>query len=59
MNGSGATVEVVSLLRSILHEKILIKASGGIRDRATVEALIEAGASRLGSSSSVLIVKDL
>jgi deoxyribose-phosphate aldolase len=58
-NGSGASVEIVSRLRSLLDKKIKLKASGGIRDRATAEAMIAAGANRLGSSSSVLIVKDL
>jgi deoxyribose-phosphate aldolase len=33
-----------------------VKASGGIKDRATAEALISAGANRLGTSSSVAIV---
>lgn len=58
-NGTGASVEMVSRLRSLMDKKIKLKASGGIRDRATSEAMIAAGANRLGSSSSVLIVKDL
>lgn len=58
-NGAGATLEGVSELRSLMDEKIRIKASGGIRDLAFAQALIDAGADRLGSSSSVLIVKDL
>jgi deoxyribose-phosphate aldolase len=58
-NGSGASVEVVGLLRELMNKKIKIKASGGIRDQATAEAMVAAGADRLGSSSSVLIVKDL
>ena len=57
--GSGATVEVVSLLRQLMDKKIKIKASGGIRDKAAAEAMVGAGADRLGSSSSVLIVNDL
>lgn len=58
-NGTGASEAIVSLLRSLINKKIKVKASGGIRDRATAEVMIGAGADRLGSSSSVLIVKDL
>lgn len=56
-NGAGASVEVVERLRSLMHKKIRIKASGGIRDRDFAEALVAAGADRLGSSSSIQIVK--
>jgi len=35
-----------------------VKASGGVRDRATALAMIEAGATRLGTSSGVAIVTD-
>lgn len=58
-NGPGASVEVVQSLRKLINQKIQIKASGGIRDQATAQAMISAGADRLGSSSSVLIVKEL
>ena len=34
-----------------------VKAAGGIRDKAVAEAMIEAGATRLGTSSGVAIVK--
>lgn len=54
-NGAGANPEIISRLRSAMSKKIRIKASGGIRDRASAEALIAAGADRLGSSSSVII----
>lgn len=57
-NGAGATPEIIGLLRKALNKKIRVKASGGIRDRATAEALISAGADRLGSSSSVLILQE-
>ncbi len=56
---SGATVEDVKLMRSIVGEKIGVKASGGIRDAATAIKMIEAGATRLGTSASVEIVKGL
>lgn len=52
----GATVEDVRFMRSALHPDIRIKASGGIRTKATATALVEAGANRLGSSASLTIV---
>lgn len=57
-NGPGATVETVQLLRSLLDEKIKIKASGGIRTANDARALLEAGADRLGASASVAIVTE-
>lgn len=56
-NGQGATIEAVQLLRSALPTSIKVKASGGIRERAFAEQLIEAGAARIGTSSGVQIVK--
>lgn len=53
----GATVEIISNLRNLLHEDVKIKASGGIRTTADAEKLVEAGADRLGSSSGVQIVE--
>jgi deoxyribose-phosphate aldolase len=53
----GATVEDVKMMRSIVGEKIGVKASGGVRDAETARAMIEAGASRLGTSASVEIMK--
>lgn len=52
----GAEVETIRLMYSILKTKVKIKASGGIKTRATAEAMIEAGADRLGTSSGVDIV---
>jgi deoxyribose-phosphate aldolase len=46
----GATVEDVKLLRQVGGDRIGIKASGGIRTAAQAVALIEAGATRLGTS---------
>ena len=54
----GATVEDVKLMRSIVG-KLGVKASGGIRDAETARKMIEAGATRLGTSASVEIVKGL
>lgn len=57
-NGEGATVAIVQLLKSLLNNQIKIKASGGIRSKADTLRLIEAGANRIGSSSSVLIMNE-
>ncbi|MFZ0826264.1 MAG: deoxyribose-phosphate aldolase [Verrucomicrobiia bacterium] len=56
---SGATVEDVQLLRDTVGPKFGVKASGGIRDLKTALAMIAAGATRLGTSASVAIVKGL
>jgi deoxyribose-phosphate aldolase len=53
---SGATIEAVELMRKILPAKTKIKAAGGIRDIAFAEALIKAGASRLGTSASLNLI---
>jgi deoxyribose-phosphate aldolase len=53
----GATIEDVKLLREIVGEKFGVKASGGIRDTETALAMLEAGATRLGTSSGVAIVR--
>ncbi|WNR46369.1 deoxyribose-phosphate aldolase [Paenibacillus roseipurpureus] len=52
----GATVEDVRLMRQNVSSTIGVKASGGVRDAATALAMIEAGATRLGTSSGVAIV---
>ena len=54
----GATLEAVELMRTWLPRHIAIKASGGIKTFAFAKALIEAGATRLGCSSSIAIVKE-
>lgn len=53
----GATVEDVNLLYSITKGKVEIKASGGIKDLSQAIALINAGATRLGTSQGVELVK--
>jgi deoxyribose-phosphate aldolase len=52
-----ATVEAVALMRKHLPPHVQIKASGGIRTYEFAKALIDAGATRLGCSSSVAIVQ--
>lgn len=54
---TGATVEAVQLMRSLLPPAVSIKASGGIRTYEFAKSLIDAGADRLGCSASVAIVK--
>lgn len=53
----GATIEDVRLLRANVPLNIGIKAAGGIRDFETAYALIQAGATRIGTSSGPKIVK--
>ncbi len=53
----GATPEDVALMRRTVGERLGVKAAGGIRDRATAEKMIENGASRLGCSAGIAIVK--
>jgi deoxyribose-phosphate aldolase len=54
---AGATVADVKLLRETVGPKFGVKASGGIRDTKTALAMIAAGATRLGTSAGVAIVK--
>ncbi len=58
LSTGGATLEDVSLMRSIVGN-IGVKASGGIRDTETAEKMIKAGATRLGTSAGVEIMKGL
>ena len=55
--GLGARPEDVALLRAVVGDVLGVKASGGVRTRAQALALIQAGASRLGTSASVALVQ--
>jgi deoxyribose-phosphate aldolase len=55
----GATVDDVSLMRGVVGHRAGVKASGGIRTAAVAQAMIEAGANRLGTSSGVAILREL
>lgn len=57
--GGGATVEDILLMKSIVGNHCEVKASGGIRDLTAAEAMLKAGATRLGTSSGVAILKGL
>ena len=54
----GASVADVELLRRVLPETMRIKAAGGIRTRAAADALIAAGADRIGSSNSLAMLAE-
>lgn len=56
---AGATTEDVALMRQVVGGELGVKASGGIRDLATAEAMVKAGANRLGASAGVKIIKEL
>jgi len=57
-DGTGATVENVKLMYNTVSKKgIGVKASGGIKSRLFATDLVNAGASRLGTSSGVSIVQ--
>jgi deoxyribose-phosphate aldolase len=53
---SGATLEDVTLMRKVVGADVGVKASGGVRDYKTAIAMIEAGATRLGTSSGIAII---
>lgn len=55
----GATVEDVRLMRETVGPDFGVKAAGGIRTLADAEAMIEAGANRLGVSASTAILSEL
>jgi len=53
----GATIEDVQLMKKTVGESMQVKASGGIKDWATAEAMLRAGATRIGTSSGVGILQ--
>lgn len=55
----GATVADVRLMRETVGPKMGIKAAGGVRTLADAEAMLDAGATRLGTSAGVAIMKGL
>lgn len=52
----GATVEAVATMRATVGPEMGVKASGGVRSAADADAMIQAGATRLGASSGIVIV---
>jgi deoxyribose-phosphate aldolase len=55
---SGATVEAVKIMKDNVNGKE-VKAAGGVRSKEDLEAMVEAGATRIGASSGVAIMKGL
>ncbi|MCY7915240.1 deoxyribose-phosphate aldolase [Bacillus haynesii] len=58
-SGGGATVRDIQLMRDAVGPDIGVKASGGVRDKESALAMIEAGATRIGASAGVSIVNGL
>jgi deoxyribose-phosphate aldolase len=56
---SAATTSDVQLMRGVVGEKIGVKAAGGIRNATELLAMVDAGANRVGTSASVMIVREL
>jgi len=54
----GATIDDVKLIKNIVKERLGIKASGGINTPEFAQKLIAAGATRIGTSSSVAVISD-
>jgi deoxyribose-phosphate aldolase len=54
----GATAENVRLIKSSVIPGVGVKASGGIKTKAQAIEMIEAGASRLGTSAGIKIVSE-
>lgn len=58
MSKGGATKDDVALMRRVVGNEIGVKASGGIKSLEFANVMIEAGATRIGCSSSVMIIED-
>lgn len=54
----GATPQDVALMKKTVGDKCLVKASGGVRNKADMMAVIEAGASRIGTSAGVQLMNN-
>lgn len=54
----GATVGDIALMRRVVGEEMGVKASGGVRDLEQMKAMVAAGATRIGASAGVRIVKE-
>ena len=54
---SGANVRVVELIKDTVKDKALIKAAGGVRNEDDLQAMIKAGANRIGTSSGTKLIK--
>lgn len=57
-SGGGATVKDITLMRGAVGENLGVKASGGVKTAEFAKQLIEAGATRIGTSAGISIVQD-
>ena len=55
---AGATKEDVALMKKAVGDKLEVKASGGIRNKEQFEAMVEAGATRIGCSAGMKIMEE-
>ncbi|HOV06757.1 MAG TPA: hypothetical protein PLV27_05805, partial [Anaerolineaceae bacterium] len=55
--GGGATVHDIELMRQTVGPSIGVKASGGIHTHEEAEAMVAAGATRIGASAGVKIIQ--
>ena len=55
---AGATIEDVKLMRETVGDGMGVKASGGIKTLADVKVMVDAGANRIGTSSSISIIHE-
>jgi deoxyribose-phosphate aldolase len=55
-NGGGATAADVALMRQTVGPDIGVKASGGVRSLEKAQEMLDAGATRIGTSSGIAIV---
>ncbi len=56
---AGATAEDVALMRSVVGDRLGVKAAGGIRTFADALSMIEAGATRIGTSAGISILDEM
>ena len=56
---AGATIADIALMRATVGPDMGVKASGGVRSLAEAQAMIAAGATRIGTSSGIQIVEEL
>lgn len=56
INGEGATLEVIELLKEVLGGKVKIQASGGIRTKDAAQKFLDAGVHRIGSSTGLSLI---
>lgn len=54
----GATVADVALMRRVVGDEMGVKAAGGVRDLDSLNAMVAAGATRIGASAGVRIVQE-